>query len=97
MVHSIDHVYEEMVSMKNDLERKLSSNDLSPSIKQWTLQELHDIEYALEKWENGTFGTCEVTGEPIPFDLLYAVPTARTVFEQDEMLKYCRKPLTPID
>lgn len=96
MNHSMDHVYNIMISMKNDLMKKLSNNNLSPSVKQWTEQELEDIEIALKKWEEGTFGLCEETGEPIPYDLLIAVPTARTIYDQELMLKYFRKPLTSL-
>ncbi len=37
-----------------------------------------DIKSALEKIENGTYGTCEVGGEAIPEDRLNANPSART-------------------
>lgn len=44
-----------------------------------TLQSrLMDINAALEKIENGTYGTCEVSGEPIEIDRLEANPAART-------------------
>ena len=33
---------------------------------------------ALEKIENGTYGICEVSGEPIEEDRLEALPSART-------------------
>ena len=37
-----------------------------------------DVEEALEKMENGTYGTCEECGEDIPLDRLEANPAART-------------------
>ena len=37
-----------------------------------------DIVGALEKMEEGTYGTCEVGEEEIPFDRLEANPAART-------------------
>ncbi|TVP84159.1 MAG: molecular chaperone DnaK [Alkalicoccus sp.] len=43
--------------------------------------ELHDVEEALAKIEEGTYGICEVSGEEIPFERLEAVPTARTTVE----------------
>lgn len=44
-----------------------------------TLQaRLNDINIALGKIENGTFGICEVSGEPIEMDRLEANPAART-------------------
>lgn len=41
--------------------------------------ELHAIDDALEKIDHGTYGFCEVTGEPIPEERLKAYPEARTV------------------
>jgi RNA polymerase-binding transcription factor DksA len=44
-----------------------------------TLQaRLVDINAALEKIENNTYGICEVSGEPIEMDRLEANPAART-------------------
>ncbi|HEY0980391.1 MAG TPA: TraR/DksA C4-type zinc finger protein [Candidatus Paceibacterota bacterium] len=44
-----------------------------------TLQtRLTDVNAALEKIENGTFGICEVSGEKIEEDRLNANPAART-------------------
>jgi RNA polymerase-binding transcription factor DksA len=37
-----------------------------------------DIEAALEKIKNGTYGKCEVSGEPIEEERLDANPAART-------------------
>ena len=38
----------------------------------------HDVEDALEKIDNGTYGACEDCGEEIPLDRLEANPAART-------------------
>ncbi len=44
-----------------------------------TLQaRLTDVNRALQKIEDGTYGTCEVCGEPIEADRLEANPAART-------------------
>ena len=37
-----------------------------------------EVTHALEKIERGTYGTCEVSGEPIEEDRLEANPAART-------------------
>ncbi len=39
--------------------------------------ELADIEHALERLEEGTYGTCEACGKPIGDERLEAVPAAR--------------------
>lgn len=41
------------------------------------LETLADVEIALGKFENGTFGTCETCGEAIPAPRLEAMPAAR--------------------
>lgn len=39
--------------------------------------ELADVEVALARLEAGTYWTCEVSGEPLPDDLMAAEPTRR--------------------
>jgi RNA polymerase-binding transcription factor DksA len=41
-------------------------------------QEYHDIKRALAKIESGTYGICEISGEPIEEKRLLARPDART-------------------
>jgi RNA polymerase-binding transcription factor DksA len=41
------------------------------------LQLVHEIDHALAKIENGTYGICEVSGQPIPKERLKAIPWAR--------------------
>lgn len=38
----------------------------------------NEVKHALEKIERGTYGTCEVSGEPIEAERLEANPAART-------------------
>lgn len=44
-------------------------------------EQLAEVERALEKMDAGTYGTCEVGGEPIPLARLEAVPTARVCID----------------
>ncbi|MGH8984436.1 MAG: hypothetical protein ACRDY6_11255 [Acidimicrobiia bacterium] len=46
--------------------------------------ELAEIQAALRRIDEGTYGLDEVTGEPIPPERLEAVPTARTNVNHDE-------------
>lgn len=39
--------------------------------------ELADVEHALRRIDDGTYGTCEACGEPIPDERLEAMPAAR--------------------
>jgi DnaK suppressor protein len=41
-------------------------------------RDVDDVERALQRLDDGTHGTCEVCGEPIPDEVLAASPTART-------------------
>lgn len=39
--------------------------------------ELADVEHALRRLDQGTYGTCEACGKPIPDDRLEALPATR--------------------
>jgi RNA polymerase-binding transcription factor DksA len=45
-----------------------------------------DVIEALERMEQGIYGICEVSGEPIPLERLKANPSARTTIEHAEEL-----------
>lgn len=51
------------------------------SILEQVEAELADVEYALRRLDDGTYGTCEVCGRPIPEERLEAIPTARLCLE----------------
>lgn len=51
------------------------------ALKQQIEEELRDVNHALKKMEEGTYGICEETGLPIPLERLKAIPTARTIRE----------------
>lgn len=42
---------------------------------------IEEIDHALTKFEKGTYGICEVSGEPIPEERLEAIPWAREKVE----------------
>ena len=50
-------------------------------------ERLREIEQALERMENGTYGLSEVSGKPIPLERLRAVPWARARAEEQESLE----------
>ncbi len=72
------HTETDMVSDTNDM----GDRDEDFAISANTLGELEirykDVLVALEKIENGTYGTCEVSGEQIEEERLLANPAART-------------------
>lgn len=48
------------------------------------IQILHQIDRALEKIEEGTYGVCDISGEQIPFKRLDAIPYANMTVEAQE-------------
>lgn len=55
--------------------------DLELDAAQRHVRELREVEAALQRIDEGTYGLCEDTGEPIPFERLRAQPTARRTVE----------------
>ena len=49
--------------------------------------ELEDVERAMRKLEDGTYGTSELSGQPIPEDRLEALPTARYTLEEQQQIE----------
>lgn len=56
-----------------------------------TRQLLHQIDDALEKIENGTYGYCEETGDPIGFNRLKAIPIATLCIEAQTKLEIAKR------
>jgi RNA polymerase-binding transcription factor DksA len=52
---------------------------------------LYEIEEALKRIEGGTYGTCELSGKPIPHARLEAIPFARFTVECQSQLEKQRK------
>lgn len=48
---------------------------------------LTEVQAAMSRIEGGTYGKCEVTGEPIPMERLEAVPWARCTVEGQRILE----------
>lgn len=48
---------------------------------------LHEIKAALTRIQNGTYGICEQSGEPIPEERLRAVPWTRHTRQVEELLE----------
>ncbi len=48
---------------------------------------LYEIEQALNRMKNGTYGICELTGKPIPLERLNAIPWARFTAQAERELE----------
>jgi DnaK suppressor protein len=51
---------------------------------------LHEVEAALRRMADGTYGICEETGDEIPFARLRAEPTTRYTVEAQELVEQDR-------
>ena len=54
----------------------LADRDRENALDENEKQLLHEINHALDRISDGTYGICEVTGEPIPTERLRAIPWA---------------------
>ncbi|WP_338469889.1 hypothetical protein R4Z10_13855 [Niallia sp. XMNu-256] len=70
-------IYSELRKTRQELIEKIHS--CSPIVKPFIEEELQDVETALMKLEKGTYGTCEISGELIPSELLLVVPTLKSM------------------
>ncbi len=61
--------------------------EISSQLAEFESRELALIERALERFEDGTYGICEVTGKPIPLSRLRALPYATTRIEAQRELE----------
>ena len=55
--------------------------ELDEGLEEGAQQTLVEIEAALKRIEDGTYGTCKVCGKPIPADRLRAIPWAKLCIE----------------
>lgn len=59
-----------------DVAAKLYEDEKRLALSQSITDRLRDIEHALMKFENGTYGYCDVCGKDIPLGRLEAIPYA---------------------
>jgi len=64
-----------------DLGTETFEREKDLSILEQVEAELADVEHALRRLDEGTYGTCEIDGKPIPEDRLEAMPAARLCLE----------------
>ncbi|NLX54628.1 MAG: TraR/DksA family transcriptional regulator [Planctomycetaceae bacterium] len=58
-----------------------AQDEMSSQLAEVESRELAQIEMALERMRNGTYGICEATGRPIPLARLQALPYATMCIE----------------
>jgi DnaK suppressor protein len=77
-----------------DMSQSIFEREMDASVGEQIERRLKDVERALQKVEEGTYGVCDDTGETIPRGRLEAVPEAlRTVDAQQRFETERRPPL----
>jgi DnaK suppressor protein len=77
-----------------DLSQDMFTREMDASIGEQVERRLGEIDRALQKLEEGTYGLSDDSGEPIPRGRLEAVPEAiRTVEEQQRFEQERRPPI----
>jgi DnaK suppressor protein len=85
-LRSLQELREQSTGDAIDAALDSSYGEISSQLAEVESRELAQIENALERMRNGTYGVCEVTGRPIPLARLQALPYATTCIEaQREM------------
>jgi DnaK suppressor protein len=76
-----------------DMSQDMFAREMDATIGEQVERRLADVDRALQKIEEGTYGICDDTGEPIPRGRLEAVPEAiRTVGAQQRYERERRPP-----
>lgn len=60
-----------------DIGTELYEREKDIALNEHLEQEMKEVDAALERLENGTYGICVACGQPIAFERLQAVPTAK--------------------
>jgi DnaK suppressor protein len=77
-----------------DLSQDMFTREMDASIEDQVQRRLREVDRALQKIEEGTYGLSDVSGESIPRGRLEAVPEAlRTVEEQQRFEQERRPPI----
>lgn len=75
-----------------DMSQSIFDREMDASVGEQIERRLGEIERALEKIEEGTYGVCDDTGEEIPKGRLEAVPEAVRTVEAQQRFEGERRP-----
>jgi RNA polymerase-binding transcription factor len=75
-----------------DLSQDMVTRELDASIGEQADRRLGEVDRALRKIEEGTYGLSDESGEPIPRGRLEAVPEAARTVEEQQRLEQERRP-----
>lgn len=66
--------------------------DLTLGLASFEQEALYEVDAALQRLDDGTYGVCELTGQPIPWKRLKAIPWTRFSIEAEVQLETCAHP-----
>ena len=75
-----------------DMSQDIFAREMDATIGEQVERRLADVDRALQKIEEGTYGICDDTGEPIPKGRLEAVPEAIRTVEAQQRYERDRRP-----
>ena len=75
-----------------DMSQSLFDREMDATLEQTIESRLQYVERALQKVEEGTYGICDDTGEPIPRGRLEAMPEAIYTVEAQQRRERERRP-----
>jgi DnaK suppressor protein len=87
---------EQRTSEEGDIAQNLTNQNIALSVHANINKKLKEINLALYKIENGTYGTCEETGDPIERKRLERQPWARLSITAAEEMERERRHLRAI-
>ena len=84
--------YQDAQADSGDESQYLFEREVDATLEQQFGQELKDVNRALEKIEDGTYGLSDGSGEPIPRGRLEAIPEALYTVEEQQRREGERRP-----
>ena len=75
-----------------DMSQSLFTREMDATVEQTMEKRLESVDRALQKVEEGTYGICDDTGEPIPRGRLEAMPEAIYTVEAQQRRERERRP-----
>ena len=75
-----------------DMSQSLFTREMDATVEQTMEKRLESVDRALQKIEEGTYGVCDDTGEPIPRGRLEAMPEAIYTVEAQQRRERERRP-----
>src|SRR6516165_6080296 len=66
--------------------------DLILGLASFEQEALYEVDAALQRIDDGTYGICELTGQPIPWKRLEAIPWTRFSIEGEKQIEHAMRP-----